>query len=523
MTIPAHIQQAIQAYYAERATDDDVAALEAWFREDEAHIKVFAEHGMLEWQMLCEIEKADAAAILTMLREAEDNAEPDWSLLHTPAFETTPQKTDERTITFRQLCSLTGYVAGKGLRTKAGVISSLAAVLLLGVVLYVSFIGFGDSPDSPDLATTPSEPGRVGPDTPATPDTPDTPATSPIVATLTASHNAQWAEGDSSPGDTLRPGQRLALTAGFAEITTSRGAKVILEAPCTVELIDSPNAMRIASGMLVAHVPEQAVGFCIDTPTARIVDLGTEFGVLVEGPDMHTRVQVYRGAVRVTERNEDGEIGEFETLIADQAAKVSAGMGVVTAEFEQDLFERDLTLAGLSPESLQGDVQWMGWVLGDLRKGRQQSDSLQVFVERRGLDLQQDLPVDGDLPGLWTVATSQGGVVAAGEKVDVYLMHFDPRQAGGGDKPEKFVVHFDRPILGVIGWHETLAATDGLLGVGTTRYPDLPSVGRGGSGLDPGEGDSIWISKDRKSIEINLKTDGFIEQARILIRSEDKT
>ena len=145
MNIPEHIQQAIQAYYAERATDDDIAALEQWFREDELNVKAFAEHGMIEWQMLNEHEKADATAILTVLREAEDKAEPDFSLLSLPASDFTTIDPAERSVSIHDLYKLTGYLAAKGLRTKAALIGSIAAVIVLGVVLYLAVFGFGSA------------------------------------------------------------------------------------------------------------------------------------------------------------------------------------------------------------------------------------------------------------------------------------------------------------------------------------------------------------------------------------------
>jgi len=48
----------------------------------------------------------------------------------------------------------------------------------------------------------------------------------------------------------------------------------------------------------VAFVPEQAVGFVVDTPLGRVRDLGTEFGVAVDGPEM-VDVVVFTGLVEV--------------------------------------------------------------------------------------------------------------------------------------------------------------------------------------------------------------------------------
>ena len=322
MKIPADIQQAIQAYYAERATPEDIAALENWFRADEAHIKVFAEHGMVEWQMHCEHEKLEAAAVLSILREAEENAEPDFSLLHTPAFETTSAITDDDALTLGKVWSAASYALDKGLRSKAGVIGSIAAVLVLGVLLYIWFFAPGNTPNTQEIAG----------------DTPTKPAESAqsilrdqTVATLTATHNAQWAQASSAPGSLtpgskLRPNQRLTLTAGFAEVTTARGAIAILEAPATIELIDNDNAIQLLSGKLVGICEtESSKGFVVRTPRMDITDLGTRFGVDASQADA-TEVHVYDGQVEVSRPAVDGSRPHETTLVVEgQAVRAQAG------------------------------------------------------------------------------------------------------------------------------------------------------------------------------------------------------
>lgn len=311
MKIPAHIQRAIQAYYAERATPDDVAALEAWFREDDGHIKVFAEHGLIDWQILCEQEKNDATAILTILREAEENAEPDFSLLNVSSLNTVKQS-DEELITFRKLCSLTGYVAAKGLRTKAGVIGSLAAIFLLGAALTLSLLSFGGSPDPQ------GDPQEVAGGPPAGPVI----ETAAVVATLTDERGAVW---DRRPGQDLYAGQHFTLTEGIAEVTTVDGAVAILQAPATFELISNSNTLRLHSGKLVGVCEtESSKGFLVRTPHMDITDLGTRFGVDVSETDT-TKVHVYQGAVQASNLADGPQATEADLrLTSGQAAQATA-------------------------------------------------------------------------------------------------------------------------------------------------------------------------------------------------------
>ncbi len=104
----------------------------------------------------------------------------------------------------------------------------------------------------------------------------------PTVASLTDSMNAEWDDVKYSPatGDVLRQG-RWNLTKGLAEVTFDNGAVVVIEAPAIFEL-ESAKSMYLDSGKISAYVSRFATGFTVNTPSASIVDLGTEFGVDVQ-------------------------------------------------------------------------------------------------------------------------------------------------------------------------------------------------------------------------------------------------
>ncbi|MEM6257583.1 MAG: hypothetical protein AAGI37_04645 [Planctomycetota bacterium] len=316
MTIPDHIQKGIQAYYAERASREQIALLEQWFREDEANVRVFAEHGLVEWHMLCEHEKQDAAAILATLREAEEQAGPNYSLLDTPASFGPKGPEVKTTASFGDLLSLTGYLTAKTLRNKSGLIGSIAAVLLLGVALFFAF----SSPDNnqntpPYFADNYSVPGHAGPPSPSKPN---------IVATLTAERDAVW---HRRPGDDLYAGQRFTLAEGFAEITTNRGAVAILEAPATFELTDNDNALWLHTGKLVGICDSaSSKGLMVYTRQLQLHDLGTRFGVDASASDT-TIVQVFQGEVEVSRAADSGSSdggSDPVLLLANEAISASA-------------------------------------------------------------------------------------------------------------------------------------------------------------------------------------------------------
>ena len=92
----------------------------------------------------------------------------------------------------------------------------------------------------------------------------------------------------------LRP-RRLRLEEGFARIRLNRGSEIILQAPSTIEF-KNDNQVMLESGWLTAHVPPQASGFTVETPWSKVVDYGTEFG-LITGNSMDTQLHVLKGEV----------------------------------------------------------------------------------------------------------------------------------------------------------------------------------------------------------------------------------
>jgi len=142
------------------------------------------------------------------------------------------------------------------------------------------------------------------------------------VATLTSGIKAQW----DGAGDTIDLGQRLStktplrLNKGFAELVFDEGAKVVVEAPAAFEL-RGEDRMMVQSGRVTTLVSEAAQGFRVDTPTSRVTDLGTEFGVQVSNRG-DTVVQMYQGRARLALKS----VRKKNVLIQKgQARQVNAG------------------------------------------------------------------------------------------------------------------------------------------------------------------------------------------------------
>ncbi len=137
---------------------------------------------------------------------------------------------------------------------------------------------------------------------------------SKIIATVVKSSHCKWA-GSTLPtaeGSHVSAGI-LELVEGLATLKFNSGAKIVLEAPATLELIDAMNC-RLRRGTLVADVPPSAIGFTVDTQDAKVVDYGTRFGVST-GDDGKYMVQVLEGLVEVNHKGE----AEIKQLHAGQS------------------------------------------------------------------------------------------------------------------------------------------------------------------------------------------------------------
>ena len=157
-------------------------------------------------------------------------------------------------------------------------------------------------------------------------------------------------------------GRNYALASGLMEITYDTGVRVILQGPCTYQ-VESPSGGYLSQGCLTARVEKRGRGgegetrrlgnliversnsqpifglpvskspplplspsplFAVRTPTARIADLGTEFGVEVDPSGVST-AQVYQGKVELLPVGADANRGKAIRLEKNESARVEVG------------------------------------------------------------------------------------------------------------------------------------------------------------------------------------------------------
>lgn len=146
-----------------------------------------------------------------------------------------------------------------------------------------------------------------------------------VVAAIETCDSARWRPGaERTAGTVLRKGDACELISGRAMVRFARGAQVVLEGPATFAFQDADSGF-LRRGRLAANVPPTAIGFAVDAPMARIIDLGTEFGVDVDDRG-NVEVEVFTGQVDVTATGTKSESKPSSVrLSAGQASRIESG------------------------------------------------------------------------------------------------------------------------------------------------------------------------------------------------------
>lgn len=167
---------------------------------------------------------------------------------------------------------------------------------------------------------------------------------SEAVATIRGTTDAQWSRAPElssrNQESGISPGEPLGITAGLVELQLTKGATLVIEGPADWK-INGENSATLTRGKLVAKVPHQAIGFTLDTPQARIVDLGTEFGVAVDDEGA-ADVHVLRGRIDVQGNSRAGKTSN--ALQAGQSLQITSE-GVVVPSSSPAIAEKFNRLA----------------------------------------------------------------------------------------------------------------------------------------------------------------------------------
>lgn len=147
------------------------------------------------------------------------------------------------------------------------------------------------------------------------------------VATLSDCLDAQWANaaGPVERGMRMVTGdEQWLLREGYAELVFDNQARVVLEGPAEFQILAS-DRIGLTYGKVYVQAPGEAAGFSVYTPDAKIIDLGTEFGVEADIRGA-TQVHVLKGKTMLIA----GKSERVNLEIPQGTAKqVAAGTGQV--------------------------------------------------------------------------------------------------------------------------------------------------------------------------------------------------
>ena len=118
------------------------------------------------------------------------------------------------------------------------------------------------------------------------------------VATVVDQVGVKWAKGSNQlhNHDRVLTNQfPYKLDEGLLKIQYDQGVNVVVEGPA--EFVIQKKGLELTFGKVYSCVSEMGRGFTVDTPNSRFVDLGTEFGVLVD-KDATSELHVLKGEVQ---------------------------------------------------------------------------------------------------------------------------------------------------------------------------------------------------------------------------------
>lgn len=130
------------------------------------------------------------------------------------------------------------------------------------------------------------------------------------IAVIQDEANAVFADG-SIPEDGVLKSQAYSLTRGMISVEFRNGVSMTVKAPADFEIVDAFR-VKLSRGSVRAFAPDSGHGFVIETPDVDIQDLGTEFGVSVDGSSGDSEVHVFDGEVNVNKHRDKETIASLE-------------------------------------------------------------------------------------------------------------------------------------------------------------------------------------------------------------------
>lgn len=222
-------------------------------------------------------------------------------------------------------------------------------------------------------------------------------------------------EGELAAGAELFVGETFDIRDQVVELTTVAGATLVLEGPVTAR-IDALGEVFLQDGKLAAVNDVADTKLVVRTPSAVVVDVGTEFGVRATN-EGQTSVAVYDGAVEVAPGSQGDNLEQFaKVVVRENKQLVTPISGRSTPQPTPLVHERDF----IRPDELALRIE-------------EQEGSLEAAEQVAFIDL---LRVEGLLAFQSFHARSDGAAFSIGFKEPPIrpggAARFGPSLRGGG-------------------------------------------------------------------------------------------
>lgn len=330
-----------------------------------------------------------------------------------------------------------------------------------------------------------------------------------------------------SSGERVQNHIQQTLSEGSAELHFPTGAKVLISAPASYEVTGN-NSIHLQQGKFIANVPSTGIGFQVDTPHGRVIDLGTLFSVQAADAQ-DTRVQVYRGKVIASVVDGDGIVKTSRQVEQNQSAKIDYQKNEIAETPDSHEVSARYGIKGYS-----SSVVFQEEMPDALATGKYQvfehDDLAFVFPERSQVVLSQALRVLVSP----TLEEQRSGKklhypvsIPSQTKVDCFRVYYDPALQEGTFIPVRGEIEFQRPILGVILEKKELNQTDRIFHPLCEQQPRRVMFHQG-TEVDMGKinpnarYDKVSISRDRKKLTfVLLSGERFVDEFRVIVQSSD--
>ncbi|EMI57724.1 FecR domain-containing protein [Rhodopirellula sallentina] len=200
-----------------------------------------------------------------------------------------------------------------------GVAASLAIAATLLLAVSIPFWMSDGRNDQNTIASKPPSTGQPSDKTAALHGT--------EVATLVECTNVVWDSRSNAVNELSRVGigQNISFHRGRIKLVFDSGVETLVLAPCYLNIQDH-NRVYCTYGRITAKASAGGKGFAIETPVARVTDLGTEFGIAISESG-ETEVAVFEGEVDIElgapdARKTQNSQTKREHLVQGQATRV---------------------------------------------------------------------------------------------------------------------------------------------------------------------------------------------------------